>query len=119
MMDKLVVYRLGKMYQNENEHKLAVQTFFQGIEYEPESWLFWYEAGDSLFGLKDYAQSIQCFEQCNLLNNNESHSWIILSLCYLALKEPKKANKNNEKKTLEVSNQTISQRLNKQNIQNI
>ena len=89
IIDKLALYRLGKMYQNQSNQKLALQTFLQGIQYDTDSWSFWYEAGDSLFKLKDYAQSVHCFEQCNMINNNEPHSWCMLSVCYLALNQTK------------------------------
>jgi len=82
-VDRLAVYRLAKMYAQAQEHTLALRTYFQGLE-SGESWVFWYEAGDALWKLKDYAQCIECFTQSNLINNNEPHSWCVLALCYVA-----------------------------------
>jgi len=90
-IDKLAIYRLGKIYDTQREYALSLQTYFQGIEYEPDSWLFWFEAGNALFALKDYKQCIECFKQSNLIHNNESHAWCMLALCHLALNETPKA----------------------------
>jgi len=109
-LDDKALYRLGKLYEDENAHRLSLRTYFQAIEFDPEggSWLFWYEAGNALFRLDDYAQSIQCFEQSNLINNNEPHSWCILGLCYLATNAPKTAIKM-MKEALKFGTDNISQ----------
>merc|ERR1712129_326226 len=68
------------------EHREALRAYFQGLEsVGGESWLFWYEAGDALFGLGDYAQCMECFTQSNLINSNEPHSWTMLALCYVEM----------------------------------
>jgi len=92
-VDQKVMYRLGKMYEERGDDRLSLRTYFEAIEFDPEggSWLFWYEAGSALFRLKEYKESIHCFEQSNMINNNEPHSWCILALCYLAIDEPKMA----------------------------
>ena len=65
--------------------------FFEGIEYESDSWLFWYETGNLLFKLKNYKQCIYCFKICNIINKKDIHSWIMLSICYLNIKQYKMA----------------------------
>ena len=105
------MYRIGKMHEEENEHRLSLQTYFEAIEFDPEggSWLFWYEAGSALFRLKDYAESIRCFEQSNMVNHNEPHSWCILGLCYLEIGDPKTAIQM-MKEVLKFGNENISQK---------
>ena len=109
-LDQRLMYRLGKMYREKQEHRLSLQTYFEAIEFDPEggSWLFWYEAGSALFKLKDYKECIRCFEQSNMINNNEPHSWCILGLCYFEIGEPKTAIRM-MKEVLKFGNENVSQ----------
>ena len=68
-IDICAVYRLGRIEKQSECYDQAYCTFLQGIEFGAQNrWIFWYEAGQCAFQIKEYQNTIQC--------------WCLLALTY-------------------------------------